>query len=130
MEDSNAIRMMRRHLILTRRIRALDHRRDTAEFAEGRLLDYAERIRELEKLQRETPEQIDGLQKLITVSRQILWLKRKQFNLPVAHSADNPDDDFEEPGLGVPSPIPFGPFSMCGSGGRTFEESFEWNDWG
>ena len=130
MEDSNAIRMMRRHLVLIRRIRALDYRRDTTEFAEGRLRDYAEHIAELIRLQIRTAEPIDGLQKLISVSKQVLDLKCTQFNLPAIHTGRTIDDDLEEPGLGVPCPIPFGPFSLKGSGGRTFEESFEWNDWG
>jgi len=130
MEDSNVVRIMKRHLAITRRVRSLDHRRDSSEFAEGRLMDFRERIRELMQLQKESPEAIDGLQKLITVSLQILALKRKQFNLPVAQSGDVPGDDFDNPGLGIPCTIPFGPFKMSGSGGRTFEESFEWNDWG
>jgi hypothetical protein len=130
MEDSNAIRIMRRHLVITRRIRALDHRKGSVEFAEGRLWDYRDRIRELIALQTMADEPIDGLQKLITVSLQILALKRKQFNLPVVQTGDKPENDFDEPGLGVPCPIPFGPFSLQGSGGRTFKESAEWNDWG
>ena len=130
MEDSNAIRIMKRHLVLTRRIRSLDHRKDSVEFAEGRLFDYRDRIRELMQLQKESPVQIDGLQKLITVSLQILALKRQQFNLPVAQTGDRPEDELDEPGLGIPCPIPFGPFMMSGSGGRTVEESFEWNDAG
>src|SRR5258708_2828702 len=129
MEDSNAVRTMRRHLVLTRRIRALDHRKDSAEFAEGRLWDYRDRIRELISLQLMAPEPIDGLQKLITVSLQILALKRKQFNLPVAQSSDNPQDYFDEPGTGIPCLIPNGPFVLRGSGGRTFMESYERNDW-
>jgi hypothetical protein len=129
MDDSNATRIMRRHMVLTRRIRALDHRTDSAEFAEGRLWDYRDRIKELLRLQADSTDVIDGLQKLITVSLQILALKRKQFNLPVVQTGDGPEDDFDEPGLGVPCPIPFGPFSLRGSGGRTFKESAEWNDW-
>lgn len=130
MEDSNSIRIMRRHLVLTRRIRSLDHRKDSAEFAEGRLRDYAERIAELIRIQTRSAEPIEGLQKLILVSKQILDLKCQQFTLPIFHTGRTIDDDFEEPGTGVPCSIPFGPFSLKGSGGRTFEESFEWNDWG
>ena len=50
MEEPAWRQQVRKHLILTRRIRALDHRKDSAEFAEGRLQDYCARIQELQEL--------------------------------------------------------------------------------
>jgi hypothetical protein len=129
MEDSNPRRIMRRHLVLTKRIRALDHRRDSAEFAEGRLLDYAARIKELIRLRDESPEEISTLNGMIAVSLKILQLKRQEFNLPVVHGDDDPNNLLDEGGSGVPSPVQIGPFSLTGCGGRLFSESDECNDW-
>ena len=120
---------MRRHVALTRRIRALDPRKDSAELAEGRLRDFVERIRELIRLRDRAPESIPGLEGIITISLKLLQAKREQFHLPVIHSEIDSDDDLEEGGTGVPSSVGGGPLSTCGSGARLFSESDEVNDW-
>jgi hypothetical protein len=121
---------MRRHLSLTKRIRALDPHRDSAEFAEGRLVDYSEQIMELIRLRDDAPEDIATLQGLISVSMKLLVLKRQQFNLPVVHGSETSDeDDLDTGGTGIPAPISFGPWLLSGSSGRLFSESAEWNDW-
>lgn len=127
MDDSDARRQMRRHLSLTRRIRALHPRNDSAEFAEGRLIDYAQRILDLKRLEDQTPDDIATLKGIISVSMKLLVLKRQQFNLPVVHSSEVGDDDLEDGGAGVP--ISSGPLFLSGSGGRLFTESEECNDW-
>jgi len=130
LDDSNAKRVMRRHLVVTKRIRSLDPHRDSAEFAEGRLVDYSERIMELVRLRDEAPEDIATLQGLISVSMKLLVLKREQFNLPVVHGSEISDEDnLDSGGTGMPAPITGGPWSLSGSGGRLFTESAEWNDW-
>jgi hypothetical protein len=114
---------------MTRRIRALDHRRDSAEFAEGRLRDYVARIRELVRLRDESPEQIATLRGAIEVSLRLIQLKFEQFNLPVVHGDENPLDGMQDGGASIPSPVHSGPLSRTGSGGRLFTESDEYNDW-
>lgn len=126
MEGVEIRAILQRHLRMTRRIREMSARKDSAEFAEGRLLDYEERIRQLEKLcdeSRDSP--IETLKGMIAVSYKVLALKRSEFNFPVPHDSSDPD----EATGGSPVPVPSKPFVLTGAGGRTFAESGEWNDW-
>src|SRR5438270_14045456 len=129
MDDSDARRILRRHLVVTRRIRALDPRKDSVEFAEGRLLDYSARIEELVNLREDAEDIISTLSGAISVSLKILKLKLAQFNLPVTHGHIFPGDDMESGGPAILIPVHSGPLSREGSGGRTFAESDERNDW-
>ena len=121
---------MRRHLALTKRIRALDPKRDSAEIVEGKLVYYGERIMELIRIREQAPKDIATLNGLISVSMKLMVLKRQQFNLPVVHGSEISDEDnLDTGGTGVTAPISAGPWSLSGAGGRLFSESAEWSDW-
>ena len=113
MDDADAKRTMRRHLALTKRIRALDPKRDSAEIVEGKLVYYGERIMELIRIREQAPKDIATLNGLISVSMKLMVLKRQQFNLPVVHGSEISDEDeLDTGGMGVPAPISAGPWSL------------------
>lgn len=129
MEEPAWQQQVRKHLILTRRIRALDPRKDSSEFAEGRLQDYCARIQELQDLQNHVEDPQGILSGAIAVSIRIMRNKVAQFKLPIVFGDSGGPGEFDLGEGGFPVPVHVGPYSLSGSGSRTFAEAEEWNDW-
>src|ERR1041385_7879795 len=100
MEEPGWQQHVRKHLILTRRIRNLDHRKDSSEHAEGRLQDYCARIQELQDLQKQVEDEQGILSGAIAVSIRILRNKITEFKLPIVAGGDEDDFDLPLPGEG------------------------------
>ena len=130
MDEPNWKLQVRKHLVLTRRIRGLDPRKDSPEFAEGRLNDYAARVAGLLRLLDQVEDDQGILSGAIAVSLNVHRNKCGDFKLPVAAGGFDQDEDMPEMDEGgFPVRVPRPPFTLSGSGARTFADSHEWNDW-